>query len=201
MTRIIQDRCPVNACATACGPSRERRPSSEGRGSSVRVAPGTAAAAAAASAGPSDPEASAADPVTAAEAAGAAAVAEPEPTSADATVATAASTAAATSAWLPMFEGRSPDPAVCPFLRTQGTDGVLAAPIETPDAANRCAALAEAAPQSLRQQELVCLTATHVDCPRYLRGATAVTEVPVAPVISIGRPSRLSKDLLARSAA
>ena len=37
--------------------------------------------------------------------------------------------------------------------------------------ANRCAALHEAVPQSLRQQELVCLTAGHVNCPRYLRGA------------------------------
>jgi hypothetical protein len=110
------------------------------------------------------------------------AAAEPESTGVDSAVTVAAATAAGATTWLPMFEGRSPDPAVCPFLRTHGADGALAAPIETPDAANRCAALAEAAPQSLRQQELVCLTASHVDCPRYLRGATAVTEVPVAPV-------------------
>ena len=44
----------------------------------------------------------------------------------------------------------------------------------------------EAVPQSLRQQELVCLTNAHVNCPRYLRGAAAVTEVP-PPVVGAGR--------------
>ena len=45
-----------------------------------------------------------------------------------------------------------------------------AQPIETPDPANRCTALHDAVPQSLRQQELVCLSSAHVNCPRYLRG-------------------------------
>ncbi len=49
-------------------------------------------------------------------------------------------------------------------------------PIEGPDPVNRCAALAEPVPQSLRQQELVCLTSGHVNCPRYLRGSMGTPE-------------------------
>ena len=84
--------------------------------------------------------------------------------------------------WLPLFDGRSPNAWVCPFLRSTAEDGSPALPIESPDAANRCAALSAAVPQSLRQQELVCLTTNHVNCPRYLRGAATVTEAPVAAV-------------------
>jgi hypothetical protein len=86
---------------------------------------------------------------------------------------------------LQQLEDRSPDPDVCPFLRAAGSQGLIA-PIESPDPANRCAALAEAVPQSLRQQELVCLSTGHVNCPRYLRGAAAVSEIPT-PVIREGR--------------
>ncbi len=71
---------------------------------------------------------------------------------------------------------RSLNVLVCPFLRTADANDVLGAPIEAPDTANRCAALADAVPQSLRQQELVCLTSAHVNCPRYMRGAVAVGE-------------------------
>ena len=87
--------------------------------------------------------------------------------------------------WLPMLEDRSPDPGVCPFLRAVGEGTSLTAPIETPDTANRCAALREAVPQSLRQQELVCLATGHVNCPRYLRGAVVVAETP-EPVVRPG---------------
>jgi hypothetical protein len=79
------------------------------------------------------------------------------------------------------LDDRSLDPKVCPFLRAS-SEGALGAPIEVPDPANRCAALAEAVPQSLRQQELVCLSSGHVNCPRYLRGAAVVTETPSAVV-------------------
>lgn len=88
-------------------------------------------------------------------------------------------------AWLGRLDDRSADPNVCPFLRA-AADGRLIAPIETPDPANRCAALSEAVPQSLRQQELVCLSSGHVNCPRYLRGAAAATETP-RPVVRAGR--------------
>jgi hypothetical protein len=86
----------------------------------------------------------------------------------------------ATSPWLERLELRSPDPAVCPFLRALDDKDELALPIAAPDALNRCAALREAIPQSLRQQELVCLTSGHVNCPRYLRGAMAAAEQPDA---------------------
>ena len=89
--------------------------------------------------------------------------------------------------WLPMLDGRSDDPEICPFLRAAAADAErLVAPIETPDPANRCAALREPVPQSLRQQELVCLASGHVNCPRYLRGAVVIAEAPEAPV----RPGR-----------
>ncbi len=105
----------------------------------------------------------------------------------------AASTASARGAvpveerpsWLPQLDDRSMDPSVCPFLRAVGV-GELVAPIESADPANRCAALPEAVPQSLRQQELVCLTSGHVSCPRYLRGAAVAAEVP-APVVTSSR--------------
>jgi hypothetical protein len=71
---------------------------------------------------------------------------------------------------------RSPNPGVCPFLRALDADGALVAPIEGPDPANRCASMHESVPQSLRQQELVCLTPGHMDCPRYLRGAAVMAE-------------------------
>jgi hypothetical protein len=69
-------------------------------------------------------------------------------------------------------EDSSPNAWVCPFLRAPGDDGTLGRPVEVPDAVNRCAALGESVPQSLRQQELVCLTSAHVNCPRHLRGTS-----------------------------
>ena len=71
----------------------------------------------------------------------------------------------------PVGEDHSPNAWVCPFLRAIDDADALGLPIESPDPANRCAALPDAVPQSLRQQELVCLTSGHVNCPRYLRGS------------------------------
>ena len=85
-------------------------------------------------------------------------------------------------------EERSPSAWVCPFLRSIGDDGGLGLPVEAPDPVNRCAALHDPVPQSLRQQELVCLTSGHVNCPRYLRGSHASVEhlepVVRAPIVS-----------------
>ena len=83
-----------------------------------------------------------------------------------------------------MLEGRSPDATICPFLRAVGPNDAVGFPVEAPDVSNRCAALHETVPQSLRQQELVCLTRAHVDCPRYLRGAVVASEVTDASVRS-----------------
>ncbi|HUP54028.1 MAG TPA: LysM domain-containing protein, partial [Methylomirabilota bacterium] len=84
------------------------------------------------------------------------------------------------------LDDRSPDPEICPFLRAADDRDRLVAPVEAPDPANRCAALRDAVPQSLRQQELVCLASGHVNCPRYLRGAVVVAEAP-DPVVRAGR--------------
>ena len=74
---------------------------------------------------------------------------------------------------------------ICPFLRSIDDGDRLGVPVEAPDQANRCAALSGPVPQSLRQQELVCLTSGHVNCPRYMRGAMTVAKpldrVPAAP--------------------
>ena len=75
-------------------------------------------------------------------------------------------------------QDRSPNASVCPFLRAVDEDDTLGRPVETPDPANRCAALHEPVPQSLRQQELVCLTSGHVNCPRYLRGSRSALDAP-----------------------
>ena len=91
------------------------------------------------------------------------------------------------STWLSDLEGRSPTPAICPFLRSVGTGDVIGFPVEAPDVANRCAALREPVPQSLRQQELVCLTAGHVNCPRYLRGALVASDAPAEAAVQPGR--------------
>jgi hypothetical protein len=72
----------------------------------------------------------------------------------------------------------SPIP-TCPFLVLEGPDGAPLPPRPTVDDDHRCVALVEAVPQSNRQQELVCLTAAHVNCPRYLRGRLlAATPAP-----------------------
>jgi LysM domain-containing protein len=92
------------------------------------------------------------------------------------------------SSWLPALDGRSTTPGICPFLRAVGADDGIGFPFESPNVANRCAALHEPVPQSLRQQELVCLTASHINCPRYLRGALVASEAPsrrrVSPVLT-----------------
>ena len=92
---------------------------------------------------------------------------------------------AASATWLPLLEDRSPNAWVCPFLRAADEDDERGVPVEAPDATNRCAAMREAVPQSLRQQELVCLTSGHVNCPRYLRGAVVATDL-VEPEVRPG---------------
>ena len=86
-----------------------------------------------------------------------------------------AATASAATERPPAVDGdRSPNAWVCPFLRASDQDELLVLPIESPDPANRCVALHDPVPQSLRQQELVCLKSGHVNCPRYLRGSIGV---------------------------
>jgi LysM domain len=100
--------------------------------------------------------------------------------------AAATTTHAVDQGWLAMLDDRSADPDICPFLRAVDDGDRLVPPVEAPDPANRCAALRDPVPQSLRQQELVCLASGHINCPRYLRGAVVVAEAP-DPVVAAGR--------------
>ena len=79
---------------------------------------------------------------------------------------------------LPVLDdaARSADPSVCPFLR-RDIDGALTAPDGEPSLDHSCVAIGAPRPQSLRQQELVCLRTAHADCPRYLRGAMVTAPV------------------------
>ena len=73
----------------------------------------------------------------------------------------------------------APDaPRICPFLHAAVADGTLGDPIRWPDEANRCTALGDAAPQSIRQQEYACLAASHVNCPRFVRGVHLMADAP-----------------------
>lgn len=95
---------------------------------------------------------------------------------------------------VPTAGGVSPGSMICPFLRASvTTDGAatLGPPVVVPDPSNRCAALAEAVPQSLRQQELVCLTGAYRNCPRYLRGSLMIGE----PVVAAPQPGRTTRTL------
>ena len=76
------------------------------------------------------------------------------------------------------------EPRICPYLRGVAPDGTLGNPVLWPDEANRCTALGDAAPQSLRQQEYACLERTHLSCPRFLRGGLVMVE-PI-PEVSAG---------------
>jgi hypothetical protein len=88
---------------------------------------------------------------------------------------------AATIAALADPATRSPRPDTCPFLRTMDATGATGAPIEMPDPANRCVAVGEPTPQSARQQQLVCLTSGHGNCPLYLRGAMVASDALAPP--------------------
>lgn len=72
-------------------------------------------------------------------------------------------------------------PAICQFLAAESDLLDLTQPVPSPDHANRCVALGEPVPQSSRQQELVCLTGSHVNCPRFLRGTLMGSPVSAPP--------------------
>ncbi len=80
----------------------------------------------------------------------------------------------ATRRALDALPGRSPNPHVCPFLRAIAEPETLVAPRDRPAAEHRCAAFGDPLAPSPLQQELVCLVASHVACPRYARGAAEV---------------------------
>jgi LysM repeat protein len=76
---------------------------------------------------------------------------------------------------------------VCPHLRGWDAVGVARASMLTPDPSNRCVSAAAPEIIAVDDQRAVCLTARHVDCPRFLRVAPAAgaaaerTGMPVSP--------------------
>jgi hypothetical protein len=96
---------------------------------------------------------------------------------------------------------RSLNPDTCPFLRTVDQATMLRPPVEAPDPANRCAAVGAPTPQSARQQELVCLTSSHGNCPRYLRGEIVATEPVVRAAVQRGPSTAVIASALALVAA
>jgi hypothetical protein len=95
---------------------------------------------------------------------------------------------------------RSADPAVCPFFRLDA-GGLLIAPRLAPDEDHRCLAIGPARAQSLRQQELVCLRAAHVDCPRFHRGALVTNApTPARPRVEMPRATLAALLVLVLSA-
>jgi LysM repeat protein len=85
----------------------------------------------------------------------------------------------------PFRAGPERDPglpqSICRFLALTAGDGTFEPAVRL-DTANRCVAIGEPVAQSGRQQELLCLAAAHVNCPRYLRGVLlAATPAPPPP--------------------
>jgi hypothetical protein len=72
------------------------------------------------------------------------------------------------------------EPSICQFLAAPLPDGTFGPAVPDVDPSNHCTAVGEPAPQFPQQQHLVCLTAAHVDCPRYLRGVL-LAGVPPPP--------------------
>jgi LysM repeat protein len=81
---------------------------------------------------------------------------------------------------LPQQDGDRPR-SICRFLAVEAADGTLAAATGGVDGGNRCIAIGEPVPQSARQQELVCIVAAHVNCPRFIRGVILAGTPPPAP--------------------
>ncbi len=86
-------------------------------------------------------------------------------------------------------EPRAAGAAICPFLRHQN-DSLVVAPNPVPDAANVCIAAGDPRPQSIRQQELLCLHLSHADCPRYIRAGLADPDASAEPAHHSGRVPR-----------
>lgn len=89
---------------------------------------------------------------------------------------------------------------VCPFFR-RDHGGSLSPPIAVPDPANRCIAMGAPQPQSARQQELVCLTAGHATCPRFVQGVAARRKALSKPAADRGPSAPVIGSALALVAA
>lgn len=86
-------------------------------------------------------------------------------------------------------DGRSPYRTTCPYLRQEGPDGALLAPVERADPANRCTAIGWPVEPSRRQQATACLSSEHTACPRFVH-AEAVPHEAVVRVQPQGPQAR-----------
>lgn len=84
---------------------------------------------------------------------------------------------------------------MCPYFRLEA-DGVLLEPGRYPSDDHRCVAIAGPRVLSRQQQDLVCLQAAHVDCPRYRRATTATTTPAHRPLHRPGIPRATAAALL-----
>jgi hypothetical protein len=81
-----------------------------------------------------------------------------------------------------VFRSGPVDPrSICRFLALETPERILEPPGDRADPDHRCVALGDPVPQSIRQQELVCLAAAHANCPRYLRGLLLSATPPPRP--------------------
>jgi LysM repeat protein len=98
-------------------------------------------------------------------------------------------------------DGRSPREATCPYLRLAAPDGSLGRPYDVGATDHRCVAVGEPLALSDRQQALLCLTASHADCPRYLRALLVipVTEPVTGPVHRVHPATLVATAILALS--
>ena len=92
--------------------------------------------------------------------------------------------------------GRSPDPGICPFLRLE-TGEALVARAAAVDDGHRCVAGAAPYVPSPLQQQLVCLTAGHAACPRYTRGSAALVAAARQGGARVGLPGPIRLAALA----
>lgn len=82
-------------------------------------------------------------------------------------------------------ELRSPNPAICPFLRAD-LDGRIAAPTELAHARNRCTAGHRPKAIELDWQTTACLSNAHVRCQRYLVGAADIASSATPGTAGVG---------------
>jgi hypothetical protein len=73
-------------------------------------------------------------------------------------------------------------------------------PLGEPTYDHTCIAIGAPRPQSLQQQELVCLRSAHADCPRYLRGAVPPAEARARSLPTIPRATLAALLILVLSA-
>jgi hypothetical protein len=96
----------------------------------------------------------------------------------------------------------SPNLEICPFFRSVGPGGVLAAPRLEPHPSNVCGLLAEQVAESARVQAALCLRIGHLRCPRYVEALeTHAAPPPVVEAVPAPEPAPEAEPVLEMAAA